>query len=277
MVALSEEFSIAVDVRPLDYLKQSQVEQDCVFSLFFAFERWKIFAIMRGSPQVEKAPEEEVVVNKTVANPFTSDYAFERYLKRGKHLLEKIDEFWWSATAKAAYAAQASANGQKLFLPHQSVSRFKPAQELLKKWCQLLYAAPMLKLERTGCHITLIQPNTKRPGRTFSNPFKPRGKYPYNDGLSFAAIVLLRHGHPPSEEHDEASHLCGHGRCVNVDHLRWETIGVNSMRNECHHYGKQCCCQPRCIAYDHTDADTIKWHLITERNNKKWKKQQKLK
>lgn len=223
---------------------------------------------MRGSPQIEKTAKEEVVVDEAVANPFSSDYAFERYLKRGKFLLQEVDKFVADVAAGAADSAEHQPYRQKLFL-HQSVSRFKPNYSFLKSWCERLYASPVLRLSKTGCIISLIQPNTKRPGRTFHNPHKPRGKYAYNDGLSYSAIVLLRNGHLPQREHDEASHRCGHGRCVNVAHLVWESLAENSVRNECHHYHRPCECKPKCIPYDPREGLRVKATIATERKTRR--------
>ena len=223
---------------------------------------------MRGAVQVEKPSKEEVVVDKTVANPFTSHYAFERYLKCGKHLLQKGDQAEGGVFAQAGDSAEMVPDRQKFFL-HKSVSRFKPNRELLEHWVSCLWKKPFIILPRTGCRISLIQPNTKRPGRTFANPQKPRGKHPYNDGLSYAAIVLLRYGNFPRQEHDEASHLCGHGRCCNPEHLVWEGLGENSRRNECHHYGSECTCTPRCIPLFKEDRVLINQAIAQEKKRKK--------
>lgn len=104
----------------------------------------------------------------------------------------------------------------------------------------------MVVLQHTQCHITLLQPKTKRPAQSFVNPTK-RLVHSVNDGLSFAAISLLAHGHHPKNEYDEASHLCGMHRCVNVQHLRWEDLSTNAGRNMCHHYNVPCTHTPQCI------------------------------
>jgi hypothetical protein len=261
---------------PLHDFKKSQVEQNCVLPLFFAFERRKVFAQMRGAVEIEETAEQEVVVDEAVPNPFTSDYAFKRYLKSGKLRFQKVHEFVGNVGASATDTAEHEPYRQKLFL-HKSVSRFKPRHDLLKGWCERLYASPVLRIAKTGCVVSLIQPNTKRPGRTFHNPYKPKGKYAYNDGLSYSAIVLLRHGHFPQREHDEASHRCGHGRCVNVAHLVWESLAANSVRNECHHYHRPCHCNPRCIPYDPAEGLRVKAAIANERKIRKKHSQHKLK
>lgn len=227
---------------------------------------------MRHSTQVKKPAEQKIVVEKAVPNPFESDYAFERYLKRGKHTLEKSDQLVGCLGAQAADAAEETPNRQKLFL-HQSVSRVKPSQHFLDKWVKKLFEAPMVHIPASGCQITLIQPNTKRPGRTFFNPTKPPGKHNYNDGMGYPSIVMLQAGVLPVNEHDEASHLCGHSRCMRLDHLRWETIGLNSMRNECHLYGAQCKCTPTCIPYSADHASFVRSELASAQATKKKLKQ----
>lgn len=222
---------------------------------------------MRHARQVKEAPEQEVVVQEAVAFRFSTDYGFERYLKIRKPQLQKLNKVLAHANAEAVDAADALPDGQKLFL-HKSVSRRKPNKTLLAQWMRKLKAEHKLILDSTGCVITLIQPNTKRPGRTFKNPDKPPGNYPYNDGMGYNAIVLLHHGKLPEREHDEASHLCGHARCVNPDHLVWEPIGINASRNECHHYSVPCSHVPPCIAHYPRHAQEVRDALEKRRKSK---------
>lgn len=226
---------------------------------------------MTTTVQVKETSEEEVVVDETVAYPFSTDYGFERYLKRGKHCFKKVNQMSASSDSITINVASVAPDSQKLFL-HKSVSRWKPSRETLLKWVECLRLAPSLRLERSGCIITLIQPNTKRPGRTFHNREKTRGKYSYNDGLSYAAIVLLAGGFAPLNEHDEASHLCGHPRCHRISHLIWEPLGVNSSRNECHHYAVQCQHNPRCIPLDVADRLRVQHAVHTQKTEKNSKK-----
>ncbi len=125
----------------------------------------------------------------------------------------------------------------------------------------------------SGCRVSFIQPNTKRPGRTFVNPTKERGKYNYNDGLTYAAIVLLDSGRVPANEHDEASHVCGVSRCFNSAHLVWEPLGVNASRNECHHYGLGCTHSPPCILVANETRRSVKDMLAAEVAAKKNKRE----
>jgi hypothetical protein len=221
--------------------------------------------------QVKRTAEEEVVVDETIPYAFSTDYGFERYLKRRKEPLEKVDELVGCFAPVAADAAEELPDGQKLFL-HRSVSRFKPPQHQLQKWINKLQDAPGMTLA-SGCRVSFIQPNTKRPGRTFVNPQKERGKYNYNDGLTYAAIVLLASGRTPRNEHDEASHVCGVSRCFNSAHLVWEPLGVNASRNECHHYGCKCVHDPPCVFVAANARCAVKDMLAAEVANKKNKRE----
>jgi hypothetical protein len=225
---------------------------------------------MRRSVQVEEAAKQEVEVQETVPFSFSTDYGVERYLKLRKHNFEELDQLSGGIDATTRLAAQVGADRQKLFL-HRSVSRFKPEDSLLKRWVEKLHNAPRLVLKSSACIISLIQPNTKRPGRTFTNPHKPPGKYRYNDGLSYSAIVLLHAKKLPANEHDEASHLCGHGRCVNIAHLHWEGLGLNASRNECHRYSQICHHTPRCIPFVTRDAALVSHKLAGMKKEKKKK------
>jgi hypothetical protein len=164
-------------------------------------------------------------------------------LETSEHSLEKDYEIITSGFTETSDTTENPSQTEKLFL-HKSVSRWKPSDEKLKSWIAQLKAAPQFKLG--DCVITMIQPNTKRPGRTFYNPEKRR-KHAYNDGLSFSAIILLNEGCLPQNEHDEASHICGHGRCINPAHLLWESSSKNFSRNECHHYEVICTHYPKCL------------------------------
>jgi Zinc-binding loop region of homing endonuclease len=217
--------------------------------------------------QVKRPAEEEVVVDEAVTYAFSTDYGFERYLKRRKEPLEEVNKLLGSFAPVAANAAKVPADGEKLFL-HKSVSRFKPPLALMLKWEKKMHEAPGCTLA-SGCRISFIQPNTKRPGRTFINPHKPPGKYNYNDGLTYAAIVLLAAGKTPRNEHDEASHLCGHSRCFNAEHLVWEPLGVNASRNECHHYGVACSHNPPCVVGNVRDRLYVREMLLAEVLRKK--------
>jgi hypothetical protein len=149
-----------------------------------------------------------------------------------------------------------------LFL-HQSVSRYKPPRAQCEKWVTKWYNGPLLRLPRTECHITLLQPRTARPAQSFVNPHK-RLVYSVNDGLGFAVIALLAAGQHPREEYDEASHICGVHRCINPDHLRWEDLGTNAARNMCHYYGVTCTHVPRCIMVTHEERGILTKYLRTK-------------
>lgn len=223
---------------------------------------------MGNANQVENAPEDEVVVDEAVPSFVPTHYGFEWYLQFGKQLLDPIHYVVADPIPPATNSRESAPDGQK-FLLHQSVSRYKPLDKL-EGWINKLHNAPTLLLHNSKCVISLIQPGTKRPGRVFYNPSLPNTKYPCNDGISYSAIVLLYHGVHPVNEHDEASHLCGHPRCVNIDHLIWESIGNNSARNECHHYAVECTHNPPCIAMNKSDRLLVKNVLAkhTKKNKK---------
>lgn len=217
---------------------------------------------MRHAKQIKKSTEAKVVVDKAVAVPTFSDYFRERYLKRGKHLLECDNNIIPNVSSPATDAAAQQAKRQKFFL-HNSVSRWKPPQAKLDEWVNKFMQKPLLEL-RSGCIVTLAQPNTKRPACSFVNPTKPRGKHNYNDGLGITVIALLAAGKLPNNEFDEASHICGVARCFNAQHLVWEDIGTNSSRNLCHLYQQPCTHYPRCIVIDSDAKHQIQQHLVTK-------------
>lgn len=210
--------------------------------------------------KLARPPRKKRSLDETVALAAPPHDAGKGRLQVVEHLFQKLDEFGGGVGAGAADAVDGGADGQKLFL-HRSVSRVKPPNEQLSKWMAKLYKAPAVRLASSGCIVSLIQPNTRRPGRTFLNPERERGKGNYNDGISYAAIVLLDAGRLPANEHDEASHICGHNRCVNVAHLCWEPLGLNAQRNECHRYDVPCVHVPRCLRFLPSDALEIKRRL----------------
>lgn len=228
-----------------------------------------------GDPeQVKKTAKAEVVVDKTVPHVFRAYHGLKRHLDYGKQPFEFPNQLVASKLPHAWYAAEDVAERQKLFL-HQSVSRFKPQKEVLEKWVVSLKQAPVLHVN--DCHITLIQPHTKRPGRTFFNPEKAKKPgQTYNDGLSYSAIVLLEQNRLPATEADEASHLCGHGRCVNPAHLVWERSSVNFSRNECHHYNMPCSHSPPCIPNTAWQIAHIKKHLAYAKSKSTRKRKKKI-
>ncbi len=222
----------------------------------------------RTAIKVKRPAKEKVVVDEAVTNPFTPDDSFKGDLKRRKKPLEEIDEVVACVASVTDDAAQVPAYGQKLFL-HKSVSRMKPSAPVLAKWINKLCKAETMHLPASNCVISFIQPNTKRPGRTFYNADKPKGCGNHNDGLSYAAIVLLHDGRAAVNEHDEASHLCGHSRCFNPRHLVWEPMGINASRNECHHYNVPCNHEPKCINNTNADFQRVQFELAKRKKVKK--------
>jgi len=110
---------------------------------------------------------------------------------------------------------------------------------------------PTITLRSTGCVITLLQPKAKRPANSFTNAVT--GK---RDSITFGMTLLFEAGIAPQNAWDQASHLCGHCRCVNPDHLVWEAKGENCSRDVCHKYdlSHKCAHVPRCIPQHDSDA-----------------------
>lgn len=162
---------------------------------------------------------------------------------------------------------------QQEFFLHNSVNRYVPPQEQLIKWLER--ADKDVLWTDSGCKIALFQPNTPRPGRTFYNPTIEPGRFPYNDGLTFAAIALHAAGCKPTKRYHEASHLCGNGRCFAHQHLVWEDIGSNAKRNLCHLYGEPCQCVPACVLPGPNDRALI--HAALQRARIAKTKKQKTK
>jgi hypothetical protein len=87
--------------------------------------------------------------------------------------------------------------------------------------------------------------------------------YDSNSSWSAAQLVLFRNGRRPDFEtypdpkQWEASHLCNHPWCVNLDHLVWEHILNNTARKNCrtwitcpcgcNHSFNPCIHEPKCI------------------------------
>lgn len=221
--------------------------------------------------KIKKSSKQEVIVEETVTDSIAPNKHFKRDLQLLEPVTQEFHKLFTCVVTQASDPAQDAPNAQKLFL-HKSVSKYKPDNELLKKWMHKLYKAPVMFLASTGCAITLIQPQTKRPSRTFVNPHKPRGKHVYNDGATYAQIVLLHFELYPQQEQDEASHICGHKRCVNPAHLLWESSSDNFTRNECHHYNKQCTHNPRCLPCSNDDLIRVQHQLQIEIDKKRMKK-----
>src|SRR6185369_294956 len=89
--------------------------------------------------------------------------------------------------------------------------------------------------------------------------FKCSAKRPWPAGQ----LVLIYHGYEPDlslykKEDWEASHLCNHPFCVNLDHLVWEHRIYNARRKNCriwttcpcgcNHSFNPCTHNPKCIA-----------------------------
>jgi hypothetical protein len=61
-------------------------------------------------------------------------------------------------------------------------------------------------------------------------------------------VLLCNNLMPPKDEEVVASHLCHNSRCVNYQHLVWESHAANMIREKCHDKKKcQCGKTPKCI------------------------------
>ena len=109
-------------------------------------------------------------------------------------------------------------------------------------WVRTAYEAllntPMLHLEN-GCIITLANPSQSRP--QFSGRYGCGQKY----SLHAAPLTLRAKGRYPAYQFMQASHLCGNGRCINADHLKWEFPSENVDRDLCHKWDAPFTCEER--------------------------------
>ena len=124
---------------------------------------------MRGAVPVKKSPKAKVVIHKAVSLSFRAYNGLKRHLEPTEHVLEESSQIFVSNATETLDATKDATQAKKLFL-HNSVSRMKPDKQKLEDWIKQLKVAPSFQLNE--CLITLIQPNTKRPGRTFFNPKK---------------------------------------------------------------------------------------------------------
>lgn len=214
---------------------------------------------MRVTKQIKRPAKQEVVVEQTVPLPLVSNYFAERYLKRRKNLFELHDEIIVDVIPPRDDTASEPSDARKLLLQN-SVSRALPPYTTLFAWYCKMQQQPALHLPRTNCKITLAQPKRDRPARNFTNKNKAR-VYHNNECLSFSAIVLYATSRMPRFDYDQASHICGHGRCINPDHLVWECMASNARRNMCHAYNCECNCKPKCLPCYESDCAYIKQAL----------------
>ena len=224
---------------------------------------------MRSAIEIKKPTETKVIVDETVSNTFRAYNGLKRHLQHGKHFLQPNNHVFIDATSMTTLPAQDLTDGQKFFL-HQSVSRYKPRLPKLKQWAQAIQKGPKVKVG--CCVITLAQPFTKRPAKSFRNPMKDAGKHSVNDALGYPVVLLLANQLTPQREQDEASHLCGHKRCINIDHLVWESTSVNFSRNECHHYNEICAHVPRCLPHRRNERTIINKHILAAQGQSSRKK-----
>lgn len=207
---------------------------------------------MADAQQVKAAAKAKVVVDKAVAPSLLPHKHGKRHLKKRKHGFELLADPPRSAAALAGNVAQFVANSEPLLLQPRLANvttRYVPPQKQLAKWTKKMREGPTITLRATGCVITLLQPKAKRPANSFANA--QTGK---RDSITFGMTILYARGDVPVNAWDQASHLCGHCRCVNPDHLIWEERAKNCSRDVCHKYGQACTHAPRCIATNDDDV-----------------------
>lgn len=89
------------------------------------------------------------------------------------------------------------------------------------------------------------QANGERPKHLRKNRvtsvYQPTSPFPATH------VLLVGHGFYP-EEGDVGSHLCHHARCVNINHLVWESSARNNRRENACNKKRVCACglQPPC-------------------------------
>ena len=209
---------------------------------------------MADAKQVKAAAKAKVVVDKAVATALLPDKRSKRHLKKRKHGFELLANPPRGTTALAGNVAQFVADRQPLLLQSRLAdvtTRYVPPQKQLAKWTKKMHEGPTITLQQSGCIITLLQPKAKRPANSFLNA--ENGK---RDSITFGMTLLFAGNVQPKSPWDQASHLCGHCRCVNPQHLIWEPKGENCSRDVCHKYGLAHACThvPRCIPQSDEDA-----------------------
>jgi hypothetical protein len=215
---------------------------------------YKIAPVMAYAQQVKAAAKAKVVVDKAVASSLLAHQHGKRHLKKRKHGLELFADPPGRTAALAGNVAQFVANSEPLLLQPRLAdvtTRYVPPKKQLAKWTKKMRDGPTIALRSSGCVITLLQPKAKRPANSFLNAETNK-----RDSITFGMTILFDRGVQPMRAWDQASHLCGHGRCVNPDHLVWEAKGDNCSRDVCHKYDKcdACTHNPRCIAQNVEDA-----------------------
>lgn len=218
---------------------------------------------MRQAKKVKKSSKAKVVSEPTVSQPTAPYFEFKGLLYRGEHALDFVDKKVIYVRSSAGFPHQMPANSEVFFLQNET-DKYFPAQHTLKKWFNHFYSQPKVFVDATNCILTLAHPTVDRPVKTFFNPRRNK-----MDGMSLSALVLRAHGFVPDHSYYEASHLCGHSRCINVDHLVWERCDNNARRRCCHAQHIPCTCTPSCVPYNEGVADILQDLLRLHRDKKR--------
>ncbi len=207
---------------------------------------------MAYAKQVKTAAKAKVVVDEAVASALLPHKHGKRHLKKRKHGFELLANPSGSTASLAGDVAKFVANSEPLLLQPRLAdvtTRYVPPQKQLAKWTKKMLEGPTITLRTSNCIITLLQPKAKRPSNSFRNA--ATGKL---DSITFGMTLLYAAGAVPQQPWDQASHLCGHCRCVNVQHLAWEERAKNCSRDVCHKYARACTHEPPCITQSQADA-----------------------
>ena len=142
--------------------------------------------------------------------------------KEKKRSRERMNEIWQVRKAKKDKGANA--------LRVSSLS----ADQLEFLWSKI---TRNVIVEPQGCWVSFAKINEKgypvgvtlQGGRWLEDNFAFRLNFPF----SVAQVALARHGKIALDAADTASHLCANRRCVNPDHIVWESQSLNARRIGC--------------------------------------------
>ena len=141
--------------------------------------------------------------------------------------------------------------------------RFSKEKVPLSKWERMykrLWGKPVYQMPN-GCLLTSYQPNSKQTVSMYMQVSKNK-----STSVSSSYVSLCAFGFTPSSIYDTASHLCGHRRCINPDHLVFETHDINVSRMSCHRNhddASTCIHTPPCMPHDERYDLWIKKKLLT--------------
>ncbi len=176
------------------------------------------------------------------------------------------------------FACHTTCNGSSAISPVMIKPKLANAPDAKKdvprRWLENAYATLMRAQAMyfdNGCVITLINPSQTRP--QLSGRYGCDKKYT----LHAAPLTLRYHGYDAKYRFQQASHLCGNARCINIEHLKWEFPSENVDRDLCHKWETPFTCaerghDPPCIMQDMDDGQEIQEELWRQRRRIKNKR-----